>query len=113
MENNIELVEILIEKTNDYVKSSLELFKLKVLRSLSDSISTFLPNILVVFVLAVFFLFFDLAMAFWIGDLLDKVYLGFFIVTAFYGLKVIIIYYFFRKRLKRYISNCIIKNFLK
>ncbi|MEI7597062.1 MAG: hypothetical protein WCK02_15045 [Bacteroidota bacterium] len=113
MENNIELVEILIEKTKDYAKSSLELFKLKALRSGSDYFSTILPNILVLAVLLIFFLFFDLALAFWIGDMLGKIYLGFFIVAAFYGISAIFIYCFLRKWLKRYVSNCIIKNFVK
>ena len=109
MENNKELIEALSERTIEYVKTSIELVKLKTLDKAADVISSFVPRF-IVFVLIFSLLFFiNLGIAFWLGEILGKTYYGFYIVAAFYGLLGIILQFFLHKWVKNIISNLFIK----
>ena len=58
-------------------------------------------------------LFFNLGVAFWLGEMLGKIFYGFFIVAAFYLLMMTVVYFFMYKWLKKVIGNFIIKQLLK
>ncbi len=113
MEDQTNLIESLYEKTKDYGKTSIELIKLKAIDKSSDLISSLLPGIIIFIFITLFFLIFNIGLAIWIGQLLGNVCYGFFIIAAFYGLAGIIFHLFFRKRLKRCMSDLIIKLLLK
>jgi hypothetical protein len=109
MEENVKLVESLLEKAEDYGKTSYEVIKLKVIDKTSDVISSFVPHSIVFVLVASFLLFLNLGLAFWLGEILGKTYFGFFIVTAFYGIVGIVMHFFMHKWLKKLIWNSIIK----
>ncbi len=113
MENNKELIEILSERATEYLKTSIELTKLKVLDKSADIISSFGPRILVMVLLFSLMFFVNLGIAFWLGSILGETYYGLFIVAAFYGLLVIILHLFLHKWLKSILSNLFIKHILK
>jgi len=113
MEENSKLFESLLDSATDYGKTSLELVKLKAVDKTSDVVSTVIPYSFVFVMVAAFMLFFNLGLAFWIGESLGKLFYGFFIVAAFYLLLVAIVYFFMYKWLKKIISNFIIKQLLK
>jgi hypothetical protein len=113
MEDNTKLIESLLEKVADYGKSSYELVKLKALDKTSDAVSSFIPHSVVLVIIAVFMLFLNLGLAFWIGEILGKTFFGFFAVAAFYGLTGIVLHFFMRKWLKKVVSNYFIKQMLK
>lgn len=113
MENNTKLIESLFEKATDYGKTSLELVKLKALDKTSDLVSTHVPQFGVTILLALFLLFFNLGIAFWLGEILGKVFYGFIAVGAFYLLLAAFIYLFLRKWIKRIMYNYIIQQVLK
>ena len=113
MEEKSNLIESLIEKATDYGKTSYELVKLKAVDKTSDVVSTVIPYSFVFVMIASFMLFFNLGVAFWLGEILGKIFYGFFIVAAFYLLMVAVIYFFMHKWLKKIISNFIIKQLLK
>lgn len=113
MEDNAKLVESLIEKAADYGKTSLELIKLKAVDKSSDAVSSLIPHSVVFILLAIFMLFLNLGLAFWIGDLLGKTFLGFFVVAAFYGTFGVVMHFLIHKWIKRNIYNYIIKYLLK
>jgi len=112
MEDNTKLIESLLEKAAEYGKTSYELVKLKALDKTSDAFSSFIPHSVVFVVIAVFLLFLNLGLAFWLGDVLGKTYFGFFIVAAFYGVIGIVLHFFMHKWIKKVICNSIIKNVL-
>jgi hypothetical protein len=58
-------------------------------------------------------LFLNLGLAFWVGEILGKLYYGFFVVAAFYVFIGIIIHFFMYKWLKKIVCNYIIKQLLK
>jgi hypothetical protein len=52
-------------------------------------------------------------LAFWLGEILGRIFYGFFVVAAFYGITGIILHFFMHNWLKKTISDYIIKNVLK
>ena len=113
MEENSNLIESLVERATDYGKTSYELMKLKAVDKTSDVVSTVIPYSFVFVMIVIFMLFFNLGLAFWLGEMLGKIFYGFFIVAAFYLLIVAVIHFFMRKWLKKVIGNFIIKQLLK
>jgi len=113
MEDNKKLIESLLERTAEYGKASFELVKLKALDKTSDAVSSIIPHSLVLVLVAVFMLFLNLGLAFWLGEILGRTFYGFFVVAAFYGIVAIMIHFFMHERLKRIIGNYFIKHVLK
>jgi fatty acid desaturase len=113
MEDKAKLIESLLERATEYGKTSYELIKLKALDKTSDVVSSFIPHSVVIVLIASFMLFFNLGLAFWLGEILGKTCYGFFVVAAFYGIIGIVVHFFMHKRLKKIICNYIIKQVLK
>jgi hypothetical protein len=113
MEDKAKLIESLLERATEYGKTSYELIKLKALDKTSDVVSSFIPHSVVIVLIASFMFFFNLGLAFWLGEILGKTCYGFFVVAAFYGIIGIVVHFFMHKRLKKIICNYIIKQVLK
>jgi hypothetical protein len=113
MEDNTKSIESLLERTAEYGKTSFELIKLKALDKTSDAVSSLIPHSVVLVLVAVFMLFLNLGIAFWLGEILGSTFYGFFVVAAFYGLAGIVLHFFMNKWLKKSVSNFIIKHVLK
>ena len=113
MENNTNLFESLLENTAEYGKTSIELTKLKILDKTSDVISSLIPNAIVLALIAAFMLFITLGLAFYVGEILGRIYYGFFVVAAFYGIVGGFIHFIMHKWIKRNVCDSIIKNVLK
>jgi len=113
MEDNAKLIESLLEKAAEYGKATFELAKLKALDKTSDVVSSFIPHSVVLVLITVFILFLNLGLAFWLGEILGKIFFGFFVVAAFYCIIGIVLHFFMHKWLKKHVSNFIIKHVLK
>jgi len=112
MENNTQLIDTLLISASEYGKTSFELVKLKTIDKTSDAISTVLPFTFVLALLSCFFLFINLGLALWIGDILGKMYYGFLLVGAFYGFVGVVSHFFLHNWLKKIFCNYIIKKML-
>jgi hypothetical protein len=113
MEDNSKLLETLLDRATDYGQTSLELIKLKVLDKTTDIISSLIPNSVVFVLFASSMLFLNLGLAFWLGEILGKMFYGFFVVAGFYALTGIIIHFFMHKWFKRLISDYFIRRVFK
>jgi hypothetical protein len=113
MEDTEKLLESVLERAVEYGKTSLELLKLKALDKASDVVSSTIPHTLVIVTLTSFLLFLNLGLAFWLGEILGKVFLGFFVVAAFYAIAAGVVHFFMHKWLKKIIGNYFIKQMLK
>jgi len=113
MEDTAKVIESLYEKATEYGKASYELGKLKVVDKTSDVVSSFIPHSVVFVLIASFLIFLNLGLAFWLGEILGKIFYGFFIVAGFYGITGIFMHFFMHKRLKKLIGNNLIKLLLK
>lgn len=113
MEDNKKSVELLLEEATEYGKTSFELVKLKVLDKTSDVVSTFIPHSVVIVLIGSFTLFLNLGLAFWLGEILGKIFYGFFVVAGFYVITGIVVHFFMHKWLKKVVGNYFIKQVLK
>lgn len=113
MDEQSGLIDSLIEKVEQYGKTTIELLKLKTLDKSSDVASN-LISWLIVFVFAVlFFLVLNIGIALWIGELIGKSYYGFFAVSGFYALLALIFYVFRKQLVKDPLHNSIIEQVLE
>ena len=105
------LIESLLERTEQYAKTSYELLKLKSLSKTANVMSALLSRLLLVIILSFFALTLSTAIALWLGDILGKNYYGFLIVALFYGLTGIV-FLFIHPSIKSRINDLIITQIL-
>jgi hypothetical protein len=101
-------IQLLVEKATNYSTTSIQLTKLKTIRTVADVITTLITQVIIYLVMGVFILFCNLALAIWLGEILGKSYYGFLIVGLFYGLLTMIIYVFQNRWLKQPFQNIFI-----
>ncbi len=112
MEDKSNLAETLFERTEEYVKTSFELLKLKVLEKISDIVSSVISRLILTIFIVLCLLMLSIGVSLWLGEMLNKIYYGFFIVAAFYAVAGIIIHFIIYNSIKKRIINSIIKNAL-
>jgi hypothetical protein len=113
MEDKNNLLDSLLESATDYGLTSFELIKLKALDKSTDIVSSLIPYSVFILLISSFLLFLNLGIAFWLGELLGKLYYGFFLVAGFYILAGLIIRFFLYNWIKRLIGDYFVKHMLK
>ena len=113
METATSSIELLLERTEDYSKTTLELTKLQALETTTDVVTTLMSRMSVIILTSLFVLVFNVGLALLFGDLLGKSYYGFFIVAAFYLVAALISHFFLHQWIKKPFSNLIITQALK
>lgn len=111
METKENLIEPLLERVEQYGKTSFELFKLRSLDKTADITSGLISRFFLALVIGLFALTLNIAVALWIGDLLGKNYYGFLVVALFYGI-IGTILFFIHSFIKTRINNSIISQML-
>lgn len=109
MEEKANIIETLIEKIEAYGKTSIDLFKLKVIEKAAETVSSFVVGSTVVILAIIFLLFGNVALAYWLGEILGRTFLGFLIVAGFYFFLVILIGFVFNKSFKKAIGNKVVR----
>lgn len=112
MENQLDFIEPLFEKAENYGKTNFLLFKLKALNKASTLIASFISHSMTVLFFLIFLIFINIGAAFWLGDLLGKTYYGFFCIALFYLLVSSVTYFFIHNIIKKQIINSIINQLL-
>src|SRR4051812_25423872 len=105
MENPESMIEVLFDKTGQFTKNSVELYKLKAIDKGADVLSTLVARLAVIIISTLFFLIFNIGVALWAGEALGRSYYGFFSVAGFYALIGILIYSFRSQWIKEPIRN--------
>lgn len=105
METPPSLIEVLLERVEAYIKTTLELSKLKALETASSTLTTVISRLIVFFVTALFVVFLSIGVALFLGNLLDKTYYGFFIVAAFYLVAGTVFHFSLDKWIEKPISD--------
>jgi len=113
MEDKATPIESLFEQAEAYGKTNINLLKLKAIDKTAEIMSNLISWIIVITVVALFFMVLNIGIAFWIGELLGKTYYGFFVVAAFYALLGIIFQLFSNQWIKRPINNSIVSQMIK
>lgn len=113
MEDKAKSLESLLNSATEYGKTTIELVKLKALDKTSDVVSSVVSHYVVLIILSSFMLFLNLGIAFWLGEILGKIFYGFLIIAGFYLITGVIIYFLMYKWLKKLVCNYVIKQMLK
>jgi hypothetical protein len=112
MEKPKDLIETLIEKGEEYGKTTLELVKLKTIDKSSDVISNLVSWLIVVLFAVMFFTLLNIAIALWLGEIFDNSSYGFFAVAGFYALLTLIFLIFRKQLVKKPVNNSIVKHLI-
>ena len=113
METPVTLVETMFEKVEAYAKTTIELTKLRAVETSAKVVTSFVSRVSVIVMFSLFALVLTVGVAFFLGDLLGKMYYGFFIVAAFYLLAGILLHFYMHKWIKKPLSEMIIKQVLE
>ena len=112
MEDKSNSIESLLETTQDYIKTSLELFRLKALAKASELVSAILTRAIVFLFIFMFFLMASIGLSIWLGEILGAGWYGFLIVAAFYGISGLILS-LLNGGIKKLIANSFVKQVFK
>ena len=109
----LTLFETLLERAIEYLKTTMELLKLKSVDKISEWVSTVLPMTFILSVSLFALLFLHIGLAIWLGKLMGDLFLGFLAIGAFYVFLVLVFRLFIYKRIKRNIRQQMIKTLLR
>lgn len=104
--------ETLLERAEDYTKTSIELIKLKAVDKISDGASSAASKVAAMFFFVFFFLMLSVGIALLLGDLLGKAWYGFMAVAGLYGILFAVLFFIKQNWLKKMVGNSIIKSML-
>jgi len=113
MNDRSNFVESLFGNTSDYVKTNIDLFKLKAVDKSSNVVSATLTIICLLIIFIIVFFFINIGIALLIGDLIGKSYWGFFILTGFYIVTGLVLFSARGRIFKTPVANMMIRKFLK
>ncbi len=112
METPASLIETLIDKVEAYGKSTYELSKLRSVEKTTKVATVLISKISFLLMTSMFVFVFSLGVAYYLGELLGKLYYGFFIVAGFYLLLAIIFHFYLHKGIRKPVSELIIEQAL-
>lgn len=113
MEDNPTTIEMLLEKAENYTKTSIELAKLQAVDKVADVVSSLVSVIVIAIVVGIFLMLTNLGLAFWLGELLGNTYYGFFALAGFYLLVALLVVSMKKQLVKIPVSNMLITSLLK
>jgi hypothetical protein len=113
MEDKAPPFETLIERAENFGKTSIKLFKLKAIDKTSEVVSGLASWLVVVILISMFFMILNIGIALWIGEMLGKSWYGFFILAGFYALLAVIIHIFSNRWIRKPVRNSIISQLEK
>jgi phosphoglycerol transferase MdoB-like AlkP superfamily enzyme len=103
----------LLERAENYSKTTIELFKLNTIDKSADVVSSLISRLAIFIIVALSVIIISIGLALWIGKLLGDSFYGFFVIGGFYALLAFILHIFRHQWIKYPISNSIIKQLLK
>lgn len=112
MKNKVILVEMLFEKLEQYGKTNMELYRLQAIDKSTDIFASITTRIVLVLIIALFFLLLTLGLCFYVGDLLGAVYYGFFVMSGFY-LVVFLIFLLIRNKVEDSFNDYLVNQIFK
>ncbi len=108
MENSASTIENLVERIEQYTKTSFDLYKYTAIYKTAALFSSLAVKLVLFTVSLIATLLLTVALALWIGDILEKTAYGFLIMGSFYIFVGIVIFIFRKSWIEIRISNSII-----
>lgn len=113
MQSPLDNIEALFDKSKEYMETQMEILRLKAIDKSTAMISSLATRLIyiTIFMIALFLL--NIALGFWLGEILGKVYYGFFCLAAFYFIVGLIIFAIRKNSVGNPIRNALIDKFDK
>jgi hypothetical protein len=105
--------KMLISKTENFTKTSIDLLKLNMVEKTADVVSSVTSKLVILLIVAMFIFLLNIGLSLWISEILQSSYLGFLIVSGFYLIISVVSYLYQHKWLKNPISDRIVTKLLK
>lgn len=106
-------VESFLDRIDSYSRTTFELSKLRLLETTAAVVTSLIPRLSAILMLAMFIFVLSMGFALFLGELLGKIYYGLFIVALFYLVAGLFIHFFLHGWIKKPISDLIIKQALR
>lgn len=113
MKDKVIIVEMLIEKVEEYAKTSAELYKLKAIDKGTDIFTSIVSRVFIILIITLFFLLVTLGLCFYLGEVLGKTYYGFFAVAGMYFLLAAVFFLFRRVLIDEPLNDFIVRQIFK
>ncbi len=113
MKDKVIIVEMLVEKFEEYAKTSVELYKLKAIDKGTDIFTSMVSRLFIILIITLFFLLVTLGLCFYLGDVLGKTHYGFFTVAGIYFLFACIFLLFRRFLIDNPLNDYIVRQIFK
>ena len=113
MEDKPTAIETLLERAEDYTRTSIELAKLQAIDKIADIGSSVISMLVISLAVGMFLIMFNIGIAMWLGEMLGNQYLGFFAVSGFYLLVALILIAGKKSLIKIPVSDSMIIGMLK
>ena len=113
MKDKVILVQMLIEKIEQYAKTSVELYKLKAIDKATDIFSSVVSMVLIFAFITLFFLLATIGLSLYLGEVLGKAHYGFFVVAGFYLLIGIVLFATRKSFLETGLNDYIVREIFK
>lgn len=104
--------EALLERAEDYTKTSIELIKLKAVDKISDGASSAASKVVAMFFFIFFFIMLSVGLALLLGEVLGKAWHGFMAIAGLYFILFAVLFFVKHNWLKKIVGNSIIKSML-
>jgi len=112
METQTHSIELLVERAEQYGKTTVELYKLRTIERSAEVISSVVTKLIIVASFSLFFLILNIGLALWLGELLGKAYYGFLCVAMSYAIIGLVLFAFRNKWIETPLRNSIINKAL-
>jgi hypothetical protein len=113
MQDQLNSLESLWNKTHEYVETKIELVKMKVAGRTAEMGAVIASRVLIWVVVLLMVVVLNTGIAIWLGEVLGKMYYGFFAVAGFYFLLTMILIIFRGGIIKNPVRNMLIKKILE
>ncbi|HLO58855.1 MAG TPA: phage holin family protein [Bacteroidales bacterium] len=112
MEVRESSIKSLLDSTEDYIKTSVELLKLKAVDKAADKVSIIISRATAVFGFLMFLILGSIALGLWLGSVLGKNWAGFLIVAGIYAV-IGVMFFLTHNWFRKMIGNAIVKQAFK
>ncbi|MFM1998852.1 MAG: hypothetical protein RL204_799 [Bacteroidota bacterium] len=112
MEDKTSFMEPLLERAEEYGKTSLELLKLKAVEGSADMISSLVSRSIALLSILLFLLISSIGLAIWLGEITGAMWFGFICVGGFYGITSVLLFFLFHPWIKKAIGNSVVSSIL-
>ena len=113
LEEQKQVVEELFEKTDSYIKTNVNLLKLKTVDKTAILVSSLTANLTLFLLCFILLLLVSVGVSIWVGQNLNNMPLGFMIVAGFYVLLIVLYLLFGKKVMKKAVNDSVISKLIK